>query len=143
MSIGSKIDVPAAKWCWGYYVLPILHGERIIARADLRLERGGGARPVNLRVPSLHHEPGPRRAAVVIGPALVGELARRRAAPVSEPMGSPGLKGRDGVAAVRRVGLPTARCSVCRTGAQPVPAALAKADLQPATPLDSRLCPDR
>ena len=53
-----EIYVPAPKRQWGYYVLPILHGERIVARADLRVDRDGEV-PL-LRMLSLHWEPGRR-----------------------------------------------------------------------------------
>src|SRR4051794_26461370 len=65
-----EIYVPASKRVWGYYVLPILHGERFIARADLKIEDG------RLRVLALHEEPG-RKAPAAIAKAL-GQLARWR-----------------------------------------------------------------
>jgi uncharacterized protein YcaQ len=49
-----EIYVPPAKRRWGYYVLPVLHGERFIARFDARREPSTGT----LRVLALHAEPG-------------------------------------------------------------------------------------
>jgi len=65
-----EIYVPQAKRIWGYYVLPILHGERFVGRADLKVD---GDR---LKVLSLHEEPG-RRAPAAIRKAL-SQLARWR-----------------------------------------------------------------
>jgi uncharacterized protein YcaQ len=52
-----EIYVPAPQRRWGYYVLPILHRERLVARADLALDRKAGV----LRVLALHREDGVRR----------------------------------------------------------------------------------
>jgi uncharacterized protein YcaQ len=71
-----EIYVPAGRRRWGYYVLPILHGARFVARADLRVEETGNG-PV-LRVPALHTEPG-RAASRAIDRALEG-VARWRGA---------------------------------------------------------------
>lgn len=69
-----EIYVPRHKRVWGYYVLPILHGERFVARADLKVEDG------RLRVLALRHEPG-RRAPRAVARALE-QLARWRGAPL-------------------------------------------------------------
>jgi uncharacterized protein YcaQ len=49
-----EIYVPAAKRRYGYYVLPILHGDRFIGRIDPRLDRERGTLTIN----AVHAEPG-------------------------------------------------------------------------------------
>lgn len=74
-----EIYTPAEKRRWGYYVLPILHGERLIARADLKLDKDARL----LRVLALHEEPG-RRAPRAVAEALE-RLAAWRGARMERP----------------------------------------------------------
>jgi len=49
-----EIYVPEAKRKWGYYVLPVVHGDRLVAKADVKAVKKEGV----LRVPALHMESG-------------------------------------------------------------------------------------
>ena len=66
-----EIYVPVAKRRWGYYVLPILNGERIVGRADTRADREAGV----LRVPALHLELGATEDDLAAARHELGELA--------------------------------------------------------------------
>lgn len=66
-----EIYVPVAKRRWGYYVLPILHEERLVGRADAKADRKAGV----LRVPALHLEPGSTDRDLAAARAELDELA--------------------------------------------------------------------
>jgi uncharacterized protein len=66
-----EIYVPVPKRRWGYYVLPVLHGERLVGRVDARADHKAGV----LRVPALHFEPHATAADREAAHAEVAELA--------------------------------------------------------------------
>jgi uncharacterized protein YcaQ len=66
-----EIYTPKAKRRWGYFVLPILHGDRLIGRADLRMDRRAG----RLVAPAIHREDGAPRGKGV-ATAIRRELER-------------------------------------------------------------------
>jgi uncharacterized protein YcaQ len=49
-----EVYVPAARRRWGYYVLPLLYGDRLVGRIEPRIERRAGT----LRIAGLWWEPG-------------------------------------------------------------------------------------
>jgi uncharacterized protein YcaQ len=61
-----EIYVPQAKRRWGYYVLPILHGDRIIGRIDPAFDRERGRLVVN----AVYAEPGAPAAGAAVREAI-------------------------------------------------------------------------
>jgi uncharacterized protein len=66
-----EIYTPQAKRRWGYFVLPILHRDRLIGRADLRIDR----KTQRLVAPAIHREDGAPKGKA-IAQQIRRELAR-------------------------------------------------------------------
>ena len=66
-----EIYTPKAKRRWGYFVLPILHDDRLIGRADLAIDRERG----RLVAHAIHREPDAPRGKAVAR-AITRELER-------------------------------------------------------------------
>lgn len=68
-----EIYLPAAKRQYGYYVLPILHGERFIGRMDSKLERKSGVYSINALYPESEADVTPETGQAIA--ANLSELA--------------------------------------------------------------------
>lgn len=66
-----EIYVPVPKRRWGYYVLPALHGERLVGRVDAKRDENARV----LRVPALHLQPGSSENDLAAVRAELDELA--------------------------------------------------------------------
>src|SRR6185436_7088092 len=70
-----EVYVPAPKRTFGYYVLPLLLGDEIVGRFDLKADRRGST----LLVQAAHAEPGADRDAGAVAAAAARELDALRA----------------------------------------------------------------
>ena len=62
---------PAAKRRWGYFALPILHGDRLVGKLDAAADRKAGA----LRVNAIHEDVKFTRATAKAVQAEIDDLA--------------------------------------------------------------------
>ena len=90
-----EIYTPKAKRRWGYFVLPILHHDRLIGRADLAIDRKAN----RLVAHAIHREPDAPRGKAVAR-AIRRELERlasgRERRPRAARVPTPGRSGRTG-----------------------------------------------
>ncbi len=66
-----EIYVPKAKRRWGYFVLPLLHGDRLVGRVDPRFDRSTGV----LHLAAVHAEDGTSASDGAAAGRAVRELA--------------------------------------------------------------------
>ena len=77
---------PAAKRRWGYYALPVLHDDRLVAKVDATADRKASV----LRVHAIHEDVRFTRSMARAVQAELEELASWLGLGAAEPQGSPG-----------------------------------------------------
>jgi uncharacterized protein len=94
-----EVYVPAPKRRWGYYVLPLLYGDRLVGRIEPRLERRAGT----LRIVGLWWEPGfdPLEPPGFVAAFARALTAHRDFGGLDEVRFAPGMRQRAFTAAVR------------------------------------------
>jgi uncharacterized protein YcaQ len=94
-----EVYVPLPKRRWGYYVLPILYGDRFVGRIEPRIERRAGV----LHVLGLWFEPGfdPLEAPGFVPALAAGLAAHRDFADLGDVTFAKGIKPRALVTAIR------------------------------------------
>jgi hypothetical protein len=100
-----EVYVPARKRRWGYYVLPILYGDRLVGRIEPRIDRAANA----IRVLGLWWEPGiDPLADPGLAPAVAGALeAHRRFGEVGRVVLPRAHRHRAFGSALRSAGIPS------------------------------------
>jgi uncharacterized protein len=77
---------PAAKRRWGYFALPILHGDRLVGKVDATADRKGSV----LRVHAIHEDVRFTRTMTKAVQAELEDLASWLGLGAAEPLGPPG-----------------------------------------------------